>query len=399
MQCSAERESWERLSDEERVSKPWAEPTLPKALALPGDGTKGVPLFFDRARKAGHRKLVAVEGLLDAALLQCRGDSRVVAYVAASFSQQQVETLKRHNVERVIICPDPDGGGERGAERSVRRLSEAGITAYVAPRLPDGLDPDEFLLREGIDGWREHVADPEPGVLYLARRILKDIVPESPAIRRRDVADEVVAYARTVVDERDRTSILRLIAERTGYGYGDLKKQARPAGGGGKRNGTPRDTGGGEPAMFPYHEHDGCLVFDDPNQDQGPEILTNFTARIVAEVERHETGEVKRQFRIEAVHSDGQAGEAVVDAEEYESMGWVPSQLGGGWVIAAGRRSKEHARAAVQILSHRDGITRETAHTAPAGSTTTGAGSTSTPGSRSGLTVRARRSAWRWAGR
>ena len=126
----------------------WPSPTppegQPKTLALPGEGTKASPLFFDLARKEGHQDLVAVEGIFDASLLQARGDHRVIAYGAAQFSRDQVETLQRFGIQSVIICPDPDGGGARGAQSSVDQLTKANLFAYVTPRLPDGLDPDEF---------------------------------------------------------------------------------------------------------------------------------------------------------------------------------------------------------------------------------------------------------------
>ena len=87
----------------------------PKTIALPGKGTKGSPLYFDRARQAGHSDLVAVEGVFDAALLQARGETRIIAYVAAQFSRGQVATLSKYRINSVTIVPDPDGGGDRGA--------------------------------------------------------------------------------------------------------------------------------------------------------------------------------------------------------------------------------------------------------------------------------------------
>jgi putative DNA primase/helicase len=180
--------AWQAKSEAEKGEFPWVEPTIPKTIALPGQGTKSVPLYFDRARAAGHtREIIAVEGVFDAALLQVRRDSRVTAYVGAQFTGEQVETLARYGVKTVVIVPDPDGGGVKGARSSVARLREHGTDAYVAQPLPDGLDPDELLIRDGIEGWFAHIKDPVPGAVYEAEQLLGGIPRTgltSSAVRR-----------------------------------------------------------------------------------------------------------------------------------------------------------------------------------------------------------------------
>jgi hypothetical protein len=210
-------QAWSNLSAEKKTENPWVEERIPKTVALPGASTKSSPLYFDRARKARHAHIVAVEGVLDAAVLQSLGDTRTVAYVAASFSVGQIDTLVRHRIESVTIVSDPDGGGDKGACDSIDRLLAAGIRVYVAPRLPDGLDPDEFVLSRGIEAWRDHVSRAVPGAVHRAGVVLGDVTPESTEIDRRGAVARVAEYARGLADPLDRDAVARLAAERTGY--------------------------------------------------------------------------------------------------------------------------------------------------------------------------------------
>jgi DNA primase catalytic core len=145
----------------------------PKTIASPGVKTKQSPLYFDRALKAGHKEIILVEGVLDAVLLQAKGDTRVCAYVAASCSGDQIEILKRRGITKVTLCGDPDHGGERGTNSNLLRLIEAGISVYVAPKLPDGLDPDEFLIRERMEGWKMHIDAANHGFRWKAQQLIK----------------------------------------------------------------------------------------------------------------------------------------------------------------------------------------------------------------------------------
>ena len=177
--------AWSKLSEAQKIEQPWIEPTIPKKYACwnPKDeegawlATKESPLYFDRALVEGHKEVVVVEGVTDAAVAQALGDTRVVACVAASLSGEQVQSLRRSGIEKVIICLDPDSAGDKGIESCIKSLMLAGITPYVAPRLPVGEDgdgdPDKFIIRNGIDAWLEHtnLEKAQHGLRWKARQI------------------------------------------------------------------------------------------------------------------------------------------------------------------------------------------------------------------------------------
>ena len=120
------------------------------------------------------------------------------------------------------------------------------------------------------------------------------------------------------------------------------------------RSATP-----GDDPPYRATEH-GLVHLKATKEGPVPVPLTNFTARIVAEIERDDGAETHRWFEI-AAHHQGQERRFEVAGSEFPMMRWVSDKLGASAILNAGMSVKDHARAAIQHLS--DGIASRTVFT------------------------------------
>src|SRR2546423_7980719 len=83
--------------------------------------------------------------------------------------------------------------------------------------------------------------------------------------------------------------------------------------------------------------------------------LTNFDARIVADVRIDDGAEVRHMREMTGMLA-GRPTRFSIPAERFPSMNWAAEHLGSGAIVQPGFGLRDHARAAVQYLSVKDGI-------------------------------------------
>lgn len=87
---------------------------------------------------------------------------------------------------------------------------------------------------------------------------------------------------------------------------------------------------------------------------EGAEVvkpLTNFTAKIIAEVTRDDgSGDPELEFELEA-YAAGHKQRFIVKASKFAEMSWTLEKLGTRGLVYAGQGAKDHARAAILWLS------------------------------------------------
>jgi DNA primase len=168
--------------------------TEPKYLNSPETPayTKGNHLYgLDRAREAVRRKgfVIVVEGYLDLAALVQAGFDNAVASLGTALTPGQAQLLARY-ANRVLVSYDGDSAGAAATIRSLDLLLGKGFEVRVVD-LPDKLDPDDFIRKEGAQAFGRLV-DSAPAYLeFLVSR----------EARRRDLdrPEERVAAANAVL--------------------------------------------------------------------------------------------------------------------------------------------------------------------------------------------------------
>ena len=147
-----------------------------------GDGqpkylnTSDTPVFNKRLgvyaanllRKERHlERVVLVEGYMDVVSLTQFGVKGVCATLGTALTSEQARLLKRF-APKVYLSYDGDSAGQHAILRGLDILAAEGIPARVLD-FPDGLDPDEFIRRDGLEGF-EHLPAVTPET-YRMRRL------------------------------------------------------------------------------------------------------------------------------------------------------------------------------------------------------------------------------------
>ena len=110
--------------------------------------SKGKHLFgLNVAKRYNHKKLLIVEGYMDAISLHQRGITNVVAALGTALTTNQGWLLRR-NAEQVILGFDADGAGQNAIMRAMEVMQNMGCDMRVL-QMTGAKDPDEFIIKYG----------------------------------------------------------------------------------------------------------------------------------------------------------------------------------------------------------------------------------------------------------
>ncbi len=162
-------------------------------------------------RKEG--KVILLEGYMDVIACHQAGACNCVAPLGTSFTPEHAKLLKRYTDTAVVLF-DPDQAGTKASLRAALILVESGIYVKVAA-LSEGLDPDEYINKYGLDKFKEVVDNAKDIINFRLDCILKGVQSISPKDRA-DITAELIEIIQKQPDDIIRNEWVLTAANRLG---------------------------------------------------------------------------------------------------------------------------------------------------------------------------------------
>ena len=187
---------------------------------------------FDEARKnivkAPNREAIICEGQIDCIRLHANGFNTTIATLGTAFTEDHAVMLHRV-ADNVLLCFDDDGAGHKATIKAAQMLLAEGMPIRVLA-LPDGDDPDSFILKHGKEAFSDLIATKAESIVQFqirsARAVEKNPDETNAAVRITKAVLETISKCK---DKVHRTLLLKEASKRLGVEYSTLAEDISKA--------------------------------------------------------------------------------------------------------------------------------------------------------------------------
>jgi DNA primase len=183
-------------------------------------------LFQGMATLRRARHAIVLEGYMDVATCHQFGIDVAVATLGTALTDEHVRLLRRY-ADHITLLFDPDAAGAQAALRGGELLVSEGFTVDVVV-LPDDVDADEILVREGRAALDSYLQKATPFMDYFLARMM-DRHPGLTPEAKLAVAKEVLPLIRRLKDPLLQDEHLGRVAAALRADKGVLAQQMKRA--------------------------------------------------------------------------------------------------------------------------------------------------------------------------
>ncbi len=170
--------------------------------------------------------LIMLEGYMDVISLYQAGFRNVVASMGTSLTKEQVRLCKRYS-DTVLISYDGDAAGQSANLRGLKLLEGEGVNIRVVP-LPEGLDPDDVIVKRGAEAYQSCLGAAMPLIDYrlLATKRKFDV---GDPYEKREYIREALAIVGEAETATEREELLKRISREADVSYSSLLRDLESA--------------------------------------------------------------------------------------------------------------------------------------------------------------------------
>ena len=110
------------------------------------------------------KSIIVVEGFMDVIRLSTIGIRNVVATMGTAVTKYQASLIRKLS-PNIIVMFDGDSAGDKATKSFLELFNNSDASIKVV-RLEDNLDPDEYILKNGIDKMNYHLSHPMTRISY-----------------------------------------------------------------------------------------------------------------------------------------------------------------------------------------------------------------------------------------
>ena len=167
-------------------------------------------------------ELIVVEGYMDVISLFQSGVKNAIASMGTSLTQEQAKLIKRY-VNKVVICYDGDGAGQKATMRGLDILYNQGLEVRVVS-LPEKLDPDEYVRKYGKESYLKLLVEAKPLFEHKLITLASGYDLTSPQEKGK-YAVEAMKIIKPLEDPAMIEAYIEYVAKQTGLSKDTLRRQ------------------------------------------------------------------------------------------------------------------------------------------------------------------------------
>jgi DNA primase len=189
-------------------------------------------LDLARQKIVETRTVAVVEGYTDVVMAHQYGATNVVSPLGTAMTDGHVQILRRF-ADRIVLLFDADAAGDLAVNRAVELFLTQPVEIAIAG-MPDGVDPDEFLLANGLPAFETVLKNAADALTYKWKQLSRafnasgnDLTGQQHAVEQ---YLELLARARDSgpVDSLRWGSALARVSRLTDIPVVDLNRRFKP---------------------------------------------------------------------------------------------------------------------------------------------------------------------------